>query len=122
MKILVVDDSKSIHSLLEEMLEEHNIEFQHVFNGEEAVSAINEENFTADLILLDWEMPKLTGIETLPILKKLRPNITVMMMTSKNLLNDIADALGKGATDYIIKPFTRDILIGKISSVLGKDI
>ncbi len=122
MKILVVDDSKAIHLLLEEMLENHNITFQHVYNGEEAIQVLSQENFNADLILLDWEMPKVTGIEALPLLKKHRPEIIVMMMTSKNSMKDIAEALEKGATDYVMKPFTKDILIGKVASVLGKDI
>ena len=122
MKILVVDDSKAIHSLLEEMLESHDIIFQHVYDGNEAINAISEANFNADLILLDWEMPKLTGIEALPILKKCRPGVLVLMMTSKNSLKDIVEALEKGASDYIMKPFTKDILIGKINAVLRKDI
>ncbi|WP_233231365.1 response regulator [Silvanigrella aquatica] len=121
MKILVVDDSKPIHSLLEEMLESYNIVFHHVFNGQEAVNTIQDEKFDVDVILLDWEMPQLTGIEALPLLKKLRPDQIILMMTSKNSMLDIVEAIQKGAKDYIMKPFTKDILIGKITAAIGKD-
>ncbi|KAB8029777.1 response regulator [Fluviispira multicolorata] len=118
MKILIVDDSKSVHRLLEEMLDLPNLEFQHVYNGLEAISAIKETNFQADLILLDWEMPELSGIDTLPIIIKNHPNQTIFMMTTKNSMPEITDAMQKGAKDYIIKPFTKDIIIGKINSLL----
>ncbi|BBH53850.1 response regulator [Fluviispira sanaruensis] len=118
MKIFVVDDSKSVHRLLEEMLDLPDLSFQHAYNGEEAVNAVKETNFAADLILLDWEMPLLSGIETLPLIIKLRPKQTIIMMTTKNSMADITEAMQKGATDYIIKPFTKDIIIGKITTLL----
>ena len=122
MKILVVDDSKPVHSLLEEMLEAAKISFQHVYNGQEAVDVFKTETFAADLVLLDWEMPTLSGIEALPLLKAARPNQLIIMMTSKNSMTDISEALEKGASDYVIKPFTKDILIGKINSYFEKGI
>jgi DNA-binding response OmpR family regulator len=67
-------------------------------------------------------MPELSGIEALSLLKQERPDQIILMMTSKNSLNNIIEALDKGANDYIMKPFTKDILLGKINSFLGKDL
>ncbi|WP_186647327.1 response regulator [Fluviispira vulneris] len=118
MKILVVDDSKSVHRLLEEMVDLPDLTFQHAYNGQEAVNAVQETDFSADLILLDWEMPILSGIETLPLLIKHRPKQTIIMMTTKNSMAEITEAMQKGAADYIIKPFTKDIIVGKINTIL----
>jgi two-component system chemotaxis response regulator CheY len=122
MKFLVVDDSKSIHNMLSDMLSEFNITFLHAYNGREAIDITKDSSFNADLILLDWEMPELSGIEALSLLKQERPSQVILMMTSKNSLNNIIEALDKGANDYMMKPFTKDILLGKINSVLGKDL
>ena len=67
-------------------------------------------------------MPELSGIEALSLLIQERPDQIILMMTSKNSLNNIIEALDKGANDYIMKPFTKDILLGKINSFLGKDL
>lgn len=122
MKILLVDDSRSIHSLLGEMLENSKISFQHAFNGKEAIAAIDLHSFDADLVLLDWEMPELTGIEALPEIRKRRPKLTIVMMTSKNSMSDIVEALQKGADDYLMKPFTKDILVGKINQIMKREV
>ncbi|MES2614103.1 MAG: response regulator [Bdellovibrionota bacterium] len=123
MKIFVVDDSKAVHRLLEEMLNEFSqINLEHSYNGREAVDAVTSNCFEADMILLDWEMPELTGIEALPELKKCCSKRPIIMMTSKNSMADITEALTKGATDYMMKPFTKDILLGKIKLATGEDL
>ena len=67
-------------------------------------------------------MPVLSGIEALPKLRALRADLPIMMMTSKNAMADIIMALENGAQDYIIKPFTKDILMSKIEQVLGRKV
>jgi two-component system chemotaxis response regulator CheY len=121
-KILVIDDSRAVHSLLGEMLQGHNIALQRAYNGQEGLDALSARDFAADMVLLDWEMPILTGIDALPQLVGRRPGLPIVMMTSKNAMADITEALSKGAVDYIIKPFTQDILIGKISQVCGREV
>ena len=121
-KIFVVDDSRAVHAILGEMLQGCNISLKHAYNGQEGLDALSAPDFAADLVLLDWEMPILAGIDALPLLVRCRPNLPIMMMTSKNAMADIAEALSKGALDYIIKPFTKDILISKISQVSGLEV
>lgn len=122
MEILLIDDSRAVHSLATEMLTTNRITLKHAFNGQEGIELITKSDFNVDLILLDWEMPVMSGIDALPILKKMRPDVSIIMMTSKSAINDITMALSLGASDYIIKPYTRDILVGKISQTLRQEI
>lgn len=112
--ILVVDDSKAVHSLTQEILETLNIKVFHAFNGEEALEWYRVMKDGLTMTLLDWEMPIIDGITALPTLKKQRPETPILMMTSKGDMMSIQNALSKGATDYIIKPYTQDILVEKI--------
>ena len=122
MKILLVDDSRAIHSLIDEMFDGSGIALQHAYNGQEAVEALKAKVFDAELVLLDWEMPVLSGIEALPVLRQLKAHLPIVMMTSKSAMSDIVEALEKGATDYIMKPFTKDILIGRLNSIMNREV
>lgn len=123
MEIIIVDDSKAIHSLLTDMLNKlENTKLTHLYNGNEAVNFVSNKSFKADLILLDWEMPELNGIDALSQIRKLHKEIPVIMVTSKNSMQDISEAMERGATDYIMKPFTKDILINKIQENKGKEL
>ena len=122
MKVLVVDDSKAVHAFLEEIFDGTDTTLNHVFNGQEAIDAVTSNSFDSDVVLLDWEMPTLSGIEALPQLRSCRSHLHILMMTSKNSMADIVEALQKGASDYVIKPFTKDILLAKISQVTGKEV
>jgi two-component system chemotaxis response regulator CheY len=117
MKILLVDDSNSIAMVVGQMLDEAGIEYKRASDGKEAYEFIKSGE-VFDLILLDWNMPNMTGIEFLKKNKlELFTNSPVVMMTTENKPDKIKEALENGASEYIMKPFTQDILISKISSV-----
>lgn len=115
-KILLVDDSKAVHALTGEILGSNNIDVAHAYNGQEALKIYKDMKDSFSLTLLDWEMPIMDGISALPLLKKSRPDTSIIMMTSKGDLSCIKEALEKGASDYIIKPYTIDILLEKVKS------
>jgi two-component system chemotaxis response regulator CheY len=119
MKILIIDDSRVIHLLVKEILAEAECAFDHAFNGQEGLDKLEESPAGYDLILLDWEMPKLTGPDTLVEIKRRGYPAPVVMMTSRNAPADIASLLNLGAAEYIIKPFTKDIVINKIASIVN---
>lgn len=122
MKILLIDDTKSIHTFVKFLLTKaKGVETKSVFNGAEGVQALTGQE-TFDLVLLDWEMPVLSGPETLVKLRENGVTVPVIMMTTKNAPEDIIKALELGAREYIMKPFTDDILFEKIQMVTGKDI
>jgi len=121
LKILSIDDSKVIHAVLEEMLSvAKDVKIDHAYDGQSGYEKASADSY--DLILLDWEMPRLTGIETL---QKIRANgiaTPIIMLTTKNNPADITLAFSSGANEYIMKPFVSDIIFTKIEDVLGKDV
>ena len=118
MKILCIDDSKSVHAFLRQCVSEVSLDFKSVFDGEEAIRLFSGPNPPSfDVIFLDWEMPKKTGPEVLDEIKRLKVQTPVIMLTSKNDVADISSVLSKGAHEYVMKPFTKDIIIEKLSSL-----
>jgi len=119
-KILIVDDSSVNNYLLENILEEKGYKLLIAFDGNEALSML--ENETPDLVLLDIMMP---GIDGYAILDKINKdeklkNIPVIMVTSKSEVTDKQKAFEIGATDYIVKPIEIDDLLTKVEKVLVK--
>lgn len=122
MKILIVDDTKSVHSFVKALLAKHtSLEFVDVFNGEEAIEFLKDAK-ELSLILLDWEMPKKNGPQTLQELKAMGIETPVIMMTTKNSPDEIRAMLEAGAIEYLLKPFTIDILLEKIAYATGKEL
>ncbi len=122
MKILIIDDTRSVHSYVKLLLSKsQDISTTSTYNGQEGIRAYLADN-SFDLILLDWEMPVMTGPETLEELMKLNCQTPIMMMTTKNAPSDIARMLEIGASEYLMKPFTADILFEKIQNLTGKGL
>ncbi len=121
MHIMSIDDSKAVHAYLAEAFDGTGSTMEHYFDGQQAIAAVVKPGAKApDVILLDWEMPVMSGIDALPALRGKLPDTIIIMATSKNAMSDIIMALERGASDYIMKPFTKDILIGKIEQLLGR--
>ena len=119
-KILMVDDTKSVHAFVKSLLSKSpEIEVTSVYNGKEAVDLLaTRPKF--DLILLDWEMPVMTGPEAFANFKKMQIVIPTVMVTTKNSAEDISKMLEMGVSEYLMKPFTIDILFEKIEFVTGR--
>lgn len=119
MKILVVDDSRMIQALVKETLQGKGIDVLTAENGQVALELLAAQS-AVDLILLDWNMPVMDGLE---FLKQVRASqITrapILMMTTENKPDKIQLALENGAVEFIMKPFTDDVLFGKIEMVTG---
>lgn len=114
MKILIVDDSKPILTMVSTMVSDLGHTPLTAENGEKAFEVI-EQNKDLGLVLLDWNMPVLNGLEFLQ--KNQNEGIfsaPIFMMTTENSPEKIQTALSHGAVDFIMKPFTVDILENKI--------
>jgi two-component system, chemotaxis family, chemotaxis protein CheY len=119
-KILIVDDTKGVHAYLKGLFSKFpDMALTDVFNGQEALDCL-KGGAVFDLVLLDWEMPVLNGPSTLMEIRKMQLPFPTMMMTTKNSPDEIVSMLELGAADYLMKPFTLDILLGKIEMVCGK--
>jgi two-component system chemotaxis response regulator CheY len=117
MKVLIVDDSRAVHAFMKAIFTGTGHTLQHANDGSEAVKLFEDNHSSFDLVLLDWEMPVLTGPETLEAIRKLNKDVPIIMVTTKNDISSITQAISKGATEYVMKPFTKDILLEKISTI-----
>lgn len=118
MKVMIVDDSNSIVMVVGQMLTEACHESVRAKDGQHAVELL-ESGEQVDIILLDWNMPNMSGIEFLKYnFEKNIANCPIVMMTTENKPEKIREALQFGASEYIMKPFTKDILLSKIQTVL----
>ena len=118
-KILCVDDSKAIHAFLNECLVPIAESIEHVFNGQEAIDKLKSNPNAFDVIILDWEMPVKDGPTTFSEMKLIGVKTPVFMLTSKNNPLDIMQMIEAGVSEYMMKPFTSDIIIDKITQVLA---
>jgi two-component system, chemotaxis family, chemotaxis protein CheY len=119
MKVLVSDDSNTMRRIIVKMIQELGLTdvFQ-AADGLQAVDAAKKEEF--GLALMDWNMPGMTGIDALKSIRALGMRFPVIMVTTEAEKERIMEALKAGASDYIIKPFTQDLLVTKISKVLAR--
>jgi two-component system, chemotaxis family, chemotaxis protein CheY len=118
-KALVVDDSRAVRMILAKSLKELGFEVREAANGREALEVMEIEKTAVSLVLADWNMPEVNGFE---LLQKLRRNpelssLVVVMVTTETGLDQMAAALEAGANEYIMKPFTKDILLEKLQLV-----
>ncbi|NJL25663.1 MAG: response regulator [Calothrix sp. SM1_5_4] len=121
-RVLIVDDSKAVHAYLATCFKGTNVQVVDVFNGREALDLLAKEGGRFDLILLDWEMPVCDGPTTFAELKSGGSAIPVLMMTTKNDPEDISRMLSAGVNEYMLKPFTKDVLFEKIEYVMGRPV
>ena len=118
MKALVVDDSMTIRRIVIKALAMVGIgEATEAGDGAEAVNAAKSESF--DVILLDWNMPKMSGIETLRVLRQAGNKTPVIMVTTEAEKSRVIEAIKAGANDYLIKPFSPDQLAEKVKALMG---
>jgi len=119
--ILVVDDDKSVRSTFSSVLRQEGYRVTAVKNGYEAIKAIDEESF--DLALVDLGMPGMDGIEVLEKIKTRRPQTRVIIFTGYGSITTAVEAMRKGATDYLNKPFSPEELKAGVKKALenGRD-
>jgi CheY-like chemotaxis protein len=107
-KVLVVDDEAVAANSVRRTLSRRGFRVDEAFSGNEALNRILSEMY--DLVLLDMKMPDTNGLELLPIIKKHRPNLPVVMVTGYASIDTAVEAIQRGASDYVAKPFTPDEL------------
>lgn len=114
---LIVDDSRVVRSVARKILEELNFSVDEAEDGKQALDRCSTG--MPDAILLDWNMPVMTGID---FLKELRQtpgggSPIVVFCTTENDINHIQEAISAGANEYIMKPFDKEIVQDKFSQV-----
>jgi len=119
-KILLIEDEKRLAKIIKNFLEKNNFEVADLYDGEDAI--ITAETFNPNLILLDWMLPGLSGLE---ICRQIRSNksinkVPIIFLTAKGEEEDKLRGFDTGADDYITKPFSQIELIARIKALLRR--
>lgn len=112
MKILIVEDEAGISNFLKQGLEEEGYTIFVAADGVTGLEFAKKES--PDLILLDWMLPQLTGLEVCEAIRKYDKKTPVLFLTAKDTVQETIDGLRAGANDYIKKPFSFDELLERI--------
>jgi len=112
MKILIIEDEKGITAFLKQGLEEEGYSVSFAYNGADGLEIALNSNF--DLILLDWMMPKMSGLEVCKAYRKTNTSTPILFLTAKDTIQETIEGLRAGANDYIKKPFSFDELLERI--------
>jgi two-component system, chemotaxis family, chemotaxis protein CheY len=115
MKALVVDDSRAMRMMLAQILGACGFEIAHAQHGKEALTHLSANPDTT-LALIDWNMPEMNGLE---LVRAVRANaalsaVKLVMVTTETEMGHLEQALNSGANEYVMKPFTKDVLIDKL--------
>lgn len=115
-KALVVDDSKVIRLILGRTLQGLGYEVFQASNGQEALETLARESADLRLVLVDWNMPVMNGLEFIRHVRAdpTYADVALMMVTTETHLDQVSTALQAGANEYVMKPFTPDIIAGKL--------
>lgn len=101
--ILIVDDDRELLSNLSELLRNREYETHEVASGQEALDMAASADI--DVVLLDLMMPKVSGMDVLVELKRIKPRLKIIMITAFAAIDNATEAVKRGASDYIAKPF-----------------
>jgi two-component system chemotaxis response regulator CheY len=121
MKILVVDDFTTMRKVVRNLLKQGG--YENVVEAEDGVSALRAiKSQKIDFIISDWNMPNMTGIE---LLKAVRADAEIsatpfLMVTAEALQDNVIAAVKAGVSNYIVKPFTAEVLSEKIAKITEK--
>lgn len=115
MRAIVIDDSRAIRSILGGILREIGFEVSEAVNGRDALMQL-KANEPPDVAMLDWNMPEMNGFD---LLQRVRANrafdgMRIVMVTTETEMSQMVRALEAGANEYVMKPFTRDVIRDKL--------
>ena len=116
LRILVVDDDEDFLSAVKELLERNDYDVSTAFSGQEALSILSEKP-DISIALVDLVMPMMDGFTLLDRMKRVMPDITVMIVTGQGTVQTAVEAIKHGASDFITKPFDKDVLLNKLEVI-----
>lgn len=116
--VLLVDDEAEFRDLLEKRLRKRNLALLSAGSGEEALAIVARE--AVDVVVLDVRMPGMDGRETLREIKRLKPEVEVIMLTGHASMEVALEGMELGAFDYLLKPVSFDELLFKLQDAAEK--
>jgi DNA-binding response OmpR family regulator len=115
MRVLVAEDDPGLRSVLERGLREQGFVVDAVADGTDALAYLRSYQY--EVAVLDWRMPKKTGIEVLTEMRRRGDRTAVIMLTARDTTEDRVEGLNLGADDYLVKPFSFAELVARITAL-----
>lgn len=121
-QVLVIDDSRTMRLILGRMLRDLGLDVTEASNGRDALAQL-DAGLSPSVILVDWNMPEMTGIEFVEAVRRppYESTAKLVMVTTETEVPQVRRALESGADEYVMKPFTSDAIIEKLQ-LLGVQI
>ena len=118
MHALVIDDSSAMKRILSRILKGIGFEISEASDGQEALACL-EQLRKPDLVRVDWNMPKMNGFEFVRSVRSnpAYDNVRLMMVTTEITMGQVSKALEAGANEYVMKPFTKDVILEKLKLI-----
>ena len=116
MRALVIDDSRTVRAIIGKILRDEGLDVVEAANGREGLERLRETE-GVELVLVDWNMPEMNGLEFIQAVRADRAYdpVRIMMVTTETEHGQVRRALDAGANEYVMKPFTREVLVAKLS-------
>jgi DNA-binding response OmpR family regulator len=118
MRILVIEDEGKVANFLKKGLEQSGYEVEIAMDGEEGQTKFSTGEY--DLILLDLMLPKMSGWDLIPVLRRHKPTVPIIALTAKAAVEDRVQGLNLGCDDYLVKPFSFAELLARVQAQLRR--
>jgi len=119
MRIMLVDDSRTMRNIQKSVLAQLGYtEIEEACDGQDALSKVGA--FEPDLLLVDWNMPNMDGLTMVKAFRQRDKNTPIIMVTTETEKSRVIDAIKAGVNNYVVKPFTPDLLAQRINETLAK--
>ncbi|HBG70304.1 MAG: two-component system response regulator [Bacteroidetes bacterium GWF2_43_63] len=117
-RILLVEDDRTLSTLVRDILEINKYEVVLCSNGEEGLATFKSQKF--DLMLVDIMMPKMDGITMIKEIRRYDQRVPIVIISAKDMKDDKIEGFRAGADDYVVKPFSTDELLLRIDAILKR--
>lgn len=117
-KILLVEDDQDLSMMVKAGLEGERHVIEVAFDGDEAMHLLESEEY--DVVVLDWQLPEISGIEILKRLRKMNKPVSVIMLTGKSNIDNKEEGIDTGADDYLTKPFDMRELCARVRALMRR--
>ena len=118
MRLLFAEDDRDISKAVQTLLERSGYSVDAVYNGQDAIDYIEQADY--DGVILDWMMPKKSGIEVLSLIRSKGISTPVLILTARDAIEDRVAGLDMGADDYLPKPFAASELLARVRAMLRR--
>ncbi|MEX0876337.1 MAG: response regulator [Phycisphaerales bacterium] len=119
MKVLLIDDSKTMRDIQKSVLKQLGYtDIEEAVSGEDAMSKVAD--FNPDLCLVDWNMPEMDGLAFVKNFRRQNKVTPLIMVTTEAEKSRVIEAIRAGVNNYVVKPFTPDLLSERITETLAK--